>query len=257
MTPPAQHQATGPEKDRRAKPCAEPGQDRTALIEALRGVLAREGLAPRAGVVPLAAGIDAALPGGGLARGAIHEIIAEETGASTAFCGYVLGRCGGTAAWILPDHGPQAGDDLPWPPGLARLGLAPEALVLLTARGRDALWAAEQALRCPALSAVAAVLPGLGLAAARRLQLAAEAGGTLGLLLRPGAETPGPTASRTRWHVASLPGEGGAPHRLGAPGWRLSLLLARGGAPHCWDVTWDFSTKTLIENDSSEHRAHG
>jgi protein ImuA len=152
---------------------------------------------------------------------------------------------------------PDALEDLPWPPGLAALGLAPEATVLLTAKGNDALWAAEQALRCPALSAVAAVLPGFGLAAARRLQLAAEAGGTLGLLLRLDTDRPGPTASRTRWHVVSLPGEGGAPHRLGAPRWQLSLLLARGGRAARWDVTFDAINKTLICNESVGSRVHG
>lgn len=243
---------TRPESDQ----AATARQDRAALRDALRGVLAREARSAPAGTVPLAPAIDAALPGGGFARGAVHEILATEPGPCTAFCGYVLGRAGGTVAWILPDHGPEAGDDLPWPPGLARLGLAPEALVLLSARGHDALWAAEQALRCPALSAVAAVLPGLGLAAARRLQLAAEAGGTLGLLLRLDVDRPGPTASRTRWQVTSLPGEGGAPHRLGAPRWQLSLLLARGGKPACWGVTFDHATKLLIVNDNVGVQAH-
>ncbi len=219
-------------------------QDRTSLLDTLRGVVARAVPVPRPGVVTLVPEVDAALPGRGLERGAIHEIIVSEPGVCTAFSGYVLGRAGGTAAWIMPEA--EAADDLPWPPGLAKLGLSPDALVLLAARGRDALWAAEQALRCPALSAVAAVLPGLGLTAARRLQLAAEAGGTLGLLLRPGSDGPGPTASRTRWHVAPLPGEGGAAHRIGAPRWRLSLLLVRGGQPASWDVIFDHDRKTLM-----------
>jgi protein ImuA len=241
MTRPAPHHTTEAE------------QDRAALLETLRGVLAREAAPTRAGVVRLAPEIDAALPGGGLARGAIHEVLVADTGTCTAFCGYILGRAGGTVAWIVPD----AAEDLPWPPGLAALGLAPEAPILLIAKGNDALWAAEQALRCPALSAVAAVLPGLGLAAARRLQLAAEAGGTLGLLLRQDTDRPGPTASRTRWHVVSLPGEGGAPHRLGAPRWQLSLLLARGGRPACWSVTFDIGSKALISKESTGRRAHG
>lgn len=232
-----------------------PVQDRAALRERLHGLLARTAPTPSAGVVPLAPGIDAALPGGGLARGAIHEVLVAEPGVSAAFCGHVLGRCGGTVAWIIPEA--EAADDLPWPPGLARFGLAPETLILLAAKGRDALWAAEQALRCPALAAVAAVLPGLGLAAARRLQLAAEAGGTLGLLLRPDTDRPGPTASRTRWHVTPLPGEGGAPHRLGAARWRLSLLLARGARPAGWDVTFDHDHKILIVDETTAERAHG
>jgi protein ImuA len=236
----------------------EGGQDRAALLETLRGIMARAAVpaaapATRTGVVTLAPAIDAALPGGGLARGAIHEILASDSGVLTAFCGFTLSRAGGTVAWIVPDA--DSADDLPWPPGLARLGLAPAALLLLTAKGRDALWAAEQALRCPALAAVAAVLPGLGLAAARRLQLAAESGGTLGLLLRQDSTRSGSTAARTRWHVVSLPGEGGQAHRLGAPRWRLSLLLARGGRPDAWDVTFDHASKALIINEDNRGMA--
>ena len=242
--------------------------DRAALVSVLRGVLARHQAVPRAGVVGVARGIDEILPGGGLARGAVHEILASETGCCTAFCGYLLGRAGGPAAWIAP---PRAAG-LPWPHGLAALGLDPAGLILLDATGDDALWAAEQALRSPALAAVAAVLPRLDLASARRLQLAAEAGGTLGLLLRPEEARPeearphearlhqdrvGPTAARTRWRVSSLPGAGAAPHRLGAARWRLSLLLARGGRPACWDVTWDNGRKALILDETGEVTMHG
>lgn len=227
--------------------------DRSSLLAALRGVVARHQAAPCAGVVGLAEGIDHVLPGGGLPRGAVHEVIAEETGSCTAFCGYLLGRARGLAAWITP---PRAAA-LPWPPGLTALGLAPADLLLVEAAGDDALWAAEQALRTPALAAVAAVLPRLDLAAARRLQLAAEAGGTLGLLLRPSDARPAPTAARTRWRISPLPGAGAAPHRLDAPRWRLELLLARGGRPARWDVTWDDDRKTLIVDDSLGRAAHG
>ncbi|QXM24531.1 hypothetical protein KO353_15030 [Elioraea tepida] len=236
----------------------QPPDDRAALLAALREVLARHQAAPRAARVGLAQGIDEVLPGGGLARGAVHEVILSEPGSCTAFCGYLLGRAGGLAAWIAP---PQA-DDLPWPPGLAALGLAPADLLLIDASGDDALWAAEQALRSPALAAVAAVLPRLDLTVARRLQLAAEAGGTLGLVLRPdearsSAAGRAPTAARTRWRVSSLAGAGGAPHRLGASRWRLDLLLARGGRPGSWDVTWDNDRRTLIVEEKTGAARHG
>lgn len=232
----------------------EPSEDRAGLLESLRRAIARgESRAPES-PVKLGGGIDGALPGGGLARSAIHEILVSESEISTIFCGYILGRAGGTVAWI----GPPAAGSLPWPPGLAALGLDPAALILLEAGGDDALWAAEEALRCPALAAVAAYLPRLDLAAARRLQLAAESGGTLGLLLRPERGRPAPTAARTRWRATSLPGRGGAAHRLGAPRWRLALLLARGAVPRSWDVTFDSHDKTLIQNDHEQRaEAHG
>jgi protein ImuA len=232
--------------------------DRASLLASLRGMLARHQPAPRAGAVGVAEEIDPALPGGGLSRAAIHEVLGEDTGSCTAFCGHLLSRAGGQAAWIEPPRS----DDLPWPPGLALFGLDPACLLLIDAAGEDALWAAEQALRSPALAAVVAVLPRLDLAAARRLQLAAEAGGTLGLLLCPreaqrSEARPAPTAARTRWRVSPLPGRDGAPHRLGATRWRLDLLLARGGRPARWDVTWDEGRKTLIVDHSSSQAAHG
>ena len=52
--------------------------------------------------------------------------------------------------------------------------------------GNAALWATEQALRCNGLTATLALLDRLDTTAARRLKLAAEAGGGLGLLVRSG-----------------------------------------------------------------------
>jgi protein ImuA len=229
-----------------------PPDDRNTLRAALEAALARYRPAAPAGAVSVAEGIDRSLPGGGLARGAIHEVLDDTTGCCTAFCGHLLGRAGGLAAWIAPPRGA----DLPWPPGLAAFGLDPAHLLLIEAAGTDSLWAAEQALRSPALAAVVAVLPRLDLAAARRLQLAAEAGGTLGLLLRPGGTRPAPTAARTRWRVTPLPGRGGAAHRLGAPRWRLDLLLARGGRPASWHITFNIERKVLIVEETDGPASH-
>ncbi|MFQ3623847.1 MAG: hypothetical protein SNJ73_09905, partial [Acetobacteraceae bacterium] len=154
---------------------------RHSLLDGLRREVARlEGAAQaRAGEpVPIAPGIDGVLPGGGLARAAIHEILASDPGTCAAFCGLVLGRAGGPATWI--EERPE-----PYPPGLAAFGLDPAGLIVVRAGRADLLWAAEECLRCAALGAVVAVLPALDLAAGRRLQLAAEAGGALGLLVRP------------------------------------------------------------------------
>lgn len=231
-----------------------PHPERASLLAALRGAIAQHDALRPTGTVPVADGIDGALPGGGLARGAIHEILIVESGCSTAFCGHLLSRAGGLACWIMP---PRAAD-IPWPAGLLAQGLDPACLVLVEAAGQDALWAAEQALRSPALAAVAAVLPPLDLAAARRLQLAAEAGGTLGLILRPDEAEAGrtPTVARTRWRITALPGQGGSGHRLGAARWRVALLHARGARPGNWDVTCIPAGKSLIVDESMVHQ-HG
>ena len=220
--------------------------DRPALVAALRariGRLERAGAAAalarsQAGVVHLSETLDAHLPASGLARAGLHEILAAEPGAAAGFAAVVLGRTGGTVLWIGAD--PDA-----WPPGLARFGLSPANLVMVRApRPADGLWAMEEALRCPAVAGALLDVPDLDLTAARRLQLAAEAGGALGLLLRPDSDQPGPSAALTRWRVGALPGAT-SPHSLGDPRWSLDLLRCRGGAPRAWTVTWRTTTDRL------------
>jgi protein ImuA len=214
--------------------------DRPALLAALRariGRLERAGAAnalarSRAGHIPLSPDIDTALPGGGLARAGLHELLAAEPGAAAGFAALILGRSAGTALWIGAD--PDA-----WPPGLARYGLAPEHLVLVRApKAGDGLWAMEEALRCPAVHGALLGLSEIDLTAARRLQLAAEAGGAIGLLLRPDTPNPGPSAALTRWRITTLPSLGGTTHQLGDPRWHLELLRCRGGQPQSWTTTW-------------------
>ena len=227
--------------------------DRPALLAALRariGGLERAGAAAAlaragAGSVPLAPAIDAALPANGLARAALHEVLAAEPGAAAGFCALLLGRTGGTVLWIGPD--PDA-----WPPGLARYGLSPTNLVLVRAsRPTDALWAMEEALRCPAVAGALLTLTEIDLTAARRLQLAAEAGGALGLLLRPDSAEPAPSAALTSWRVDALPGLGGTAHSLGDPRWQLELRRCRGGQPQNWAVTW----RTTLDRLDTEAEA--
>jgi protein ImuA len=223
-----------------SSPPTDPALDRPALLSALRARIARLERAGAAGAlsargedaIPLSRTIDTALPWGGLPRAALHEILAAEPGAAAGFAALVLARAGGTVLWIAPD--PDA-----WPPGLARFGLSPAQLVLVrAARVQDALWAMEETLRCPAIGAALLVAGAIDLTAARRLQLAAEAGGVLGLLLRPDEDNAAPTAALTRWRIGAAPSGSSSPHAIGDPAWRLELLRCRGGRPATWQATW-------------------
>ena len=231
--------------------------DRPALLSALRARIARldrsAGAAAAEGDgipqgIPLCDAVDSALPGGGLSRAAVHEVLAAEPGAAAGFCALVLARAAGTVLWIADE--PDA-----WPPGLARFGLSPANLVLVRApRPVDGLWAMEEALRCPAVSGALLVLSGLDLTAARRLQLAAEAGGGVGLLLRPDTEEAASDASAalTRWRVGALAGTGGG-SGLGDPRWQLDLLRCRGGRPGSWSVVWRGTADRLdLDADDAE-----
>jgi hypothetical protein len=73
-----------------------------------------------------------------------------------------------------------------YPPAAVAWGIDLDRLLIVRPRdAREALWAAIQALRSPAVAAVWAPLDRLDSREFRQLQLAAQAGRTLGLLLRP------------------------------------------------------------------------
>ena len=194
--------------------------------------------------------IDRALPGGGLALGALHEILGagadEEDGAAAA--GFAAGIAGrllavdslqkqpGAVLWCLK-HGDLYG------PGLAAHGLDPARIALVrTTRDDDILWALEEGLRAPGIAAVIGELGRLPMVAGRRLQLAAERSGGVALLLRrwrtgaqAEAERARPSAAVTRWRVAPLPSvpEPDEPG-IGQPRWRIELLRCRGAEPAEW-----------------------
>jgi protein ImuA len=198
----------------------------------------------RHGVLPFGvAALDRALPEGGLALGALHEIHGqgadEEDGATGAgFAAGIVGRiANGLVLWCL-----KRGDL--YGPGLAAHGLDPARIALVrAARDEDILWTLEEALRSPDIAAVVGEIGRLPMVAGRRLQLAAERSGITALVLqrwRTGAEAAAerarPSAAVTRWRVAPLPSLPDGEPGIGLPRWRVELLRCRGGEPAAWDV---------------------
>jgi protein ImuA len=191
--------------------------------------------------------IDRTLSGGGLARGALHEILGvggdeEDAALAAAFAAHILGRLTSTAdglvLWCLPRP------DL-YGPGLAAHRLDPGRVVLVRApRDAEILWAMEEGLRAPGIVAVVGELGVLPAVASRRLQLAAERSGITAFLLRrwrdsrqASRERAQPNAATTRWRIAALPSR---PSRnepgVGRARWRVELLRCRGGEPACWEM---------------------
>ena len=101
-----------------------------------------------------------------------------------------------------------------YPPAIANSGIPLDHLYLLRPeKPADRIWAITECLRCPGVAATIANVERLSRIEARRLQLAAERGGGMGLLLRPmirtrrGFEALPIYAAATRWLVAPAPGE--------------------------------------------------
>jgi protein ImuA len=96
-------------------------------------------------------------------------------------------------------------------------------------------WAVDQALRCPGIGLVVADAMRLDMAGSRRLQLAAEHGGSTALLLRPSWERGVISAAETRWMVRpTTPGH--EAERL--PRWELELLRCKGAALGAQGLRW-------------------
>lgn len=169
--------------------------------------------------------LDAVLPERGWPVGALSEILHDAAGIGELALALPalarLSRAGRALAWVAPPH-------IPYPPALVEHGIElAQVLVVRVSAARALLWTLEQLLRSPGIGAVLAwpdssAQPGaLDDRHLRRLQLAAETGGSCGLLYRPlaAARTPSPAALR----LQLTPGHGGL---------HLQILKARGGFPH-------------------------
>ncbi len=204
-----------------------------AHIRALERPAARPG-----GLLPFGLpALDQALPEGGLARGALHEIAGGGASphlapAATLFAAGILARLEAPVLWCATTP------DL-FAPGLAQAGLHPDRVLhAWLPDDRSVLLAMEEALRHPGLAAVLGELDKLGMTASRRLGLAAEKSGVTALALRRprGTADPLPTAAATRWRVTALPSAPLPSPGIGRAQWRLELLRCRGGEPRTWLV---------------------
>ena len=199
------------------------------------------------------AAIDDALPGGGLVRGALHEITGETVigGAATGFAAALAAHLATPARplvlWCLGSNNLYA-------PGLPAFGLDPSRLLVVRARRpTKALWVAEESLRADCLAAVVCESDVADLVASRRLHLAARERDTACLLLTP-ANARGAATATTRWRVAPAPTQPSIGDTLGTTRWRLTLAHCRGGsAPRQWRLDWthetgDFALATPLAN---------
>ncbi len=163
------------------------------------------------------AALDAVLPGGGWPLGALSEILFPAPGVGEVSLVLPLlarlTRMKKSIAFVAPPW-------LPYAPALANAGIDLQRVLIVEPRDQiDALWAVEQLLHAQA-GAVLLWQPRIDTTALRRLQLAAETGGGIGLLYRPLSAASESSVAGLRLRVER---EGGTP--------KVEVLKCRGARP--------------------------
>ena len=214
---------------------------RPALVADLRQRLARLERSSRpADERPVSTGappLDRLLPGGGLHRGSLVEYLSPGAGSGTGTLALAAAReaANDGRALVVVDRSRTF-----YPPAAAAWGIdLARTLVVQPANDASELWALDQALRCPGIGAVYTTCGALDVRDFRRLQLAAESGGTLGVLVRPACFRGQPSWADVQWQVSTKDEGRRAKKVIGHSSlvirhfvWRLCVELVRcRGAP--------------------------
>ena len=127
--------------------------------------------------------IDARLPGGGLARGALHEVAGGGNGAVHAaaaalFAAGIMARTSGKILWCVTRR------DL-FAPAMSQAGLHPDRVIYAEVGDEKSVLACfEEGLRHGGMAGVVGEVAKLSMTASRRLQLVAESSGTMAIATR-------------------------------------------------------------------------
>jgi protein ImuA len=159
-----------------------------------------------------------------LVRRAVHELLFEPSGETPAPWGPALwcareamGQSKARAViWLDPEG-------TVYPPAIVAGGVPWGDLHVLRPTPKNWGWTVAECLRCRGVGAVVARVAGrLSRVEARRLQLAAEEGGGVGVLLRTTGKGSDIYAATTRWRVSPAPGAARAQR------WRMELVHGQG-----------------------------
>ncbi len=185
---------------------------------------------------------------GGLLTGCVHELNGRAAWLLAVFVAGRMARCmGGDILWCGGSHHPHQ----LYPPGLVAAGLPPQRIIHVTARtGADAYWTAEEGLRSGSVKAVVfEAREAMPLRVARRLQLASEAGGVLGLIVSDGAQALCPVAT-TRWQAEPVQTQHNTSLFLA-----LSLVRNKTGKGGTWLVEWNETSNCLSLVTADQRRS--
>lgn len=166
--------------------------------------------------------LDGLLPEAGFRRGGLVEWLGDDAGSGAQTLAMLAAReaIAGGRVLVVMDRRREF-----YPPAAAALGIdLQRTFVVRAARLEEELWALDQALRCPGVGAAWAVVDQLDWRWFRRLQLAVEQGGGLGLLVRPARMRGQPSWSQVQLWVR--PQASGGARRM-----RVEITHCKGAAP--------------------------
>jgi hypothetical protein len=170
--------------------------------------------------------LDRILPGGGWPRASLVEVLLEHHG---------IGELQLLLPLLVRESAPAQNDDgrrwlcwvappyVPHPRALSEAGVDVARILLVHVNNDEqALWSMEQALRSKGSALVLGWVGAVGVSPLRRLQLAAEEGGSIGVLFRPCAARSAPSVAALRLQLSAgrygeievLKSRGGRPQRL-------------------------------------------
>ena len=203
--------------------------DPSSLEQLLENPRLWRGRNPAQGMAGVASGyaaLDRHLPGGGWPQQALTEILVDHYGIGElrllmpALARLSAAEPGadfsepGWIAWVAPPF-------QPYPPALQQWGIDLSRMLIVRPKNDgEMLWSAEQALASGTCVAVLLWPDRLDDQASRRLQLAAEKGGSWAIAFRPLTARSEPSAAALRIELQS-----------GEAGTRLHILKSRGGRP--------------------------
>lgn len=143
-----------------------------------------------------------ALPGSQLPAGMLVELLSASEGGGAWTLALLMARqvCAERKLLLICDT-----EQSFYPPAASRLRIDLERTLLIRPKPKEAVSMLVQCLRCPAVGAAVGKVERLTSMQFRRLQLAAEAGGGLGILVRSAALLAQPSFAAVRLLIAPLP----------------------------------------------------
>lgn len=150
--------------------------------------------------------MDACLPHGGYVSGTVIEYLRATPACGATYLAFTAAfeacRLHGGYLVVVDNH--DVREHL-YPPALLAHGIDLQKVIFVRPQSAtDAIWAVDQALRTPAVSAVVGELERFDDRAARRFQLAAESGGGNAFLLRSAVARQRPSWADVQWMVRPL-----------------------------------------------------